>query len=320
MLRDTVGLAEVQLEKDFTQMKLMDSENGRLRKRAFAKEKKKTEKRETTQAHARLMTGTENLDALAEKDFKRHWKEVVKELGLIFKRIRKEISDHYKDIVDSDKAKKAQEKAAKKAVAASEKARKRSAREEAAAAARATRGLRGRGRGGRGRGPRGGARRGGGRGQGRGRGTRAIDSEGDLEGEDLNCLSSSTENECEDEHSESATTGDSDQLGGTYDNAVVDIPTAPAKQGGQVVQPRPCPRPKYRTIRMPAPILDEVDAVADPGDIGGPQSQIGGAPTANETRGEAGTVMESGNGAENGCRYPRRSNRTKPQFKQGIDT
>ncbi|KAM6497737.1 hypothetical protein JOM56_005685 [Amanita muscaria] len=290
MLRDTVGLAEVQLEKDFTQMKLMDSENGRLRKRAFAKEKKKTEKRETTQAHARLMTGTENLDALAEKDFKRHWKEVVKELGPIFKRIRKEISDHYKDIVDSDKAKKAQEKAAKKAVAASEKARKRSAREEAAAAARATRGLRGRGH------------------------------EGDLEGEDLNRLSSSTENECEDEHSESATTGDSDQLGGTYDNAVVDIPTAPAKQGGQVVQPRPCPRPKYRTIRMPAPILDEVDAVADPGDIGGPQSQIGGAPTANETRGEAGTVMESGNGAENGCRYPRRSNRTKPQFKQGIDT
>ncbi|KAM6500228.1 hypothetical protein JOM56_003242 [Amanita muscaria] len=298
MLQDTVGLAEVQLEKDFTQMKLMDSENGRLRKRAFAKEKKKTEKRETTQAHARLMTGTENLDALAEKDFKRHWKEVVKELGPIFKRIRKEISDHYKDIVDSDKAKKAQEKAAKGCGSfgeSEEAVRKGRGSSSSKGYTRAT-----------GQGPwwagawatwwsqeRGGAWPG---------------------------QRESTENECEDEHSESATTGDSDQLGGTYDNAVVDIPTAPAKQGGQVVQPRPCPRPKYRTIRMPAPILDEVAAVADPGDIGGPQSQIGGAPTANETRGEAGTVMESGNGAENGCRYPRRSNRTKPQFKQGIDT
>jgi hypothetical protein len=39
MLRDTLRLAKVQLEKDFTQMKLMDSENGRLRKRAYAKEK-----------------------------------------------------------------------------------------------------------------------------------------------------------------------------------------------------------------------------------------------------------------------------------------
>jgi hypothetical protein len=33
------------------------------------------------------MTGTENLDALAEKDFARNWKEVMKELQPIFKQI-----------------------------------------------------------------------------------------------------------------------------------------------------------------------------------------------------------------------------------------
>ena len=57
MLHDTLCLAEVQLEKDFTQMKLMDSENGHLCKEAYAKQKNKTEKREMTQAHAYLMTG-----------------------------------------------------------------------------------------------------------------------------------------------------------------------------------------------------------------------------------------------------------------------
>ncbi len=102
-LRHTIRLAEVQLEKDYTQMTLMDSENGRLCKQVYAKEKKKAEKKGTTQAHARLMTGAENLDALAEKDFMKHWKEVVKELAPTFKRIRKEISDHNKAVAAADR-------------------------------------------------------------------------------------------------------------------------------------------------------------------------------------------------------------------------
>jgi hypothetical protein len=44
MLQDTLGLTEVQLEKDFTQMKLMDLEKICLCKQAYAKEQKKTEK------------------------------------------------------------------------------------------------------------------------------------------------------------------------------------------------------------------------------------------------------------------------------------
>jgi len=83
------------------------------------------------------MTGTENLDALAEKGFIRNWKEVAKELQPIFKWIQKRITDHYKDIVDADKradkARKAQERTAKKAMKAAEKEWKQAAREEAAA-------------------------------------------------------------------------------------------------------------------------------------------------------------------------------------------
>lgn len=43
-LQHTIHLAEVQLERDFTQMKLMDTENGRLCKQVYAKEKRKAKK------------------------------------------------------------------------------------------------------------------------------------------------------------------------------------------------------------------------------------------------------------------------------------
>lgn len=141
VLRDTIRLSEQQLEKDFTQMKFMDSENGCSRNRVFAKEKKKMEKKETTQAHACLMTGAENLDALAEKDFMKQWKDVVKELAPIFKRIWGEINNHEKVIVqaakDAEKARKEQERATKKVAEVAEKARKKAAREEAMAARKA---------------------------------------------------------------------------------------------------------------------------------------------------------------------------------------
>ena len=93
-----ICLAEVQLEWDFTQMKLMDTENGRLCKQVHAKEKRKAKKWGTAQGHARLMTGAKNLNALAEHDFMKHWKEVMKELALIFKCICKEINKHDKKI------------------------------------------------------------------------------------------------------------------------------------------------------------------------------------------------------------------------------
>src|ERR1700733_9725321 len=92
-LQNTIGLTEVQLEMDFTQMKLMDTKNGWLHKQVHAKEKKKAEKRTTAQGHARLITGAKNLDALAESDFMKQWKGVMKELAPIFKQICKKISN-----------------------------------------------------------------------------------------------------------------------------------------------------------------------------------------------------------------------------------
>ena len=97
-----IHLAEVQQEKNFTQMKLMDSENGWLCKQVHVKETKKAEKKSTTQAHTHLMTGTENLDVHAEKYFMKHWKAVVKELGPKLEQICKEINDHSKVIAKAD--------------------------------------------------------------------------------------------------------------------------------------------------------------------------------------------------------------------------
>ena len=75
------------------------------------------------------MTGAEN--------FKKQWKEVVKELVLAFKKIQGKISKHEKGIVqaakDAEKAWKRQERAVKKAAEAAEKARKKVEREQAAA-------------------------------------------------------------------------------------------------------------------------------------------------------------------------------------------
>ena len=316
MLRDTLRLAEVQLEKDFTQMTLMDMENGRLRKRAYAKEKKKAEKKETTQAHARLMTGTENLDALAEKDFMKQWKEVAKELVPIFKRIRKEIGDHDKSIAqaakDVDKARKAEERAAKKAAAEAEKARKKAARAEAAAAKKAAQG---RGRGGNRVWSRG---RGRGRGEGLGRNASGIDSEDDSDGEDFDDIFSSSESSGKGKHSQSsdaATGTEEDQFGDAYEDMAAVIPPLP-RTTEQEVPPRPRPRPQYW---IPAPAVDVGDNGELPEGGNGTQPQIGGAFTVDEVSGEAGNVAEGEDAAETGCRYPRRLNRTNIHFMYGVD-
>jgi hypothetical protein len=317
MLRETIHLTEVQLEKDFTQMKLMDLENGRLRKRAFAKEKKKAEKKETTQAHSRLMTSSENLDALAEKDFMKQWKDVTKELAPIFKRIRNEISNHEKEIVDAakrvEKARKEAERAAKKAAAVAEKARKKAERDVAAAARKAAKG---RGRGQRGCG---GARRGRGRGQSRGMGVGSIDSENDSEGECFDSPSSSDESEVGDElcrSSDASTSTDEDQHDDVYERAAVDGPDLPEPPTEPEVRPRPRPRPRHR---MPEVVVDIGDEVEHPEGLERHPSQIGRAPIENETRGEARNVAEGENAVADGHRYPRRSNRSNIHFTYGID-
>ena len=140
------------LEEDYAQMKLMDLENERLRKKVFEKGKRKNQGK-LTSGHARHMTAAENLDFLARQDWESRMKDVFKEVAPRFRILKKNILDYQREI---EKAKKAAE---------------REARRAATVAARAARG-RGRGRG-RITGNRGGTRGRGGRGRG-GRGTGAA--------------------------------------------------------------------------------------------------------------------------------------------------
>jgi hypothetical protein len=141
MLRDIITQAGVALEEDYAQMKLMDLENERLRKRAFQKERRKNLK--LTSGRARHMTAAENLDSLAQQDWESMMKDVFKEAGPRFKILKKNIVDYHKEI---EKAKKVAEREVKKAATAAAQARGRG-RGTRAGRRGGGRGTRGRGRG-----------------------------------------------------------------------------------------------------------------------------------------------------------------------------
>ena len=156
MLRDIIRQAGIALEADYAQMRLMDLENERLRKRAFEKGKRKS-KKTLTSGQAWHMTAAETLDFLARQDWESGMKDVFKEAAPRFKVLKKAILDYHKAI---EKVKKVAEREAKKAAATVARAARAHSR---------VRGTRG-------------ARRGGGRGS-RGRGAAAMTGAG-AEGED----------------------------------------------------------------------------------------------------------------------------------------
>lgn len=137
MLRDIIRQAGIALEEDYAQMKLMDLENERLRKRVFEKENRSKQSK-LTSARARHMTAIEMLDFLARQDWESRMKDVFKELAPQFKILKKNITDYQKAI---EKAKKIEEHNKKKAAAANARA------ERARSRGRGTRGRRGRGGG-----------------------------------------------------------------------------------------------------------------------------------------------------------------------------
>ena len=122
------------MEQDFAQMKLMDLENEKLRKRAFEKDKRKAAKWKLTSRQARHMTGDEMLDSLARYDWESKMSDLFKEASPRFKAQKKGIDDYYKNIAEerksADRATKAAARLAKKAETAAAKA---AARAEAAA-------------------------------------------------------------------------------------------------------------------------------------------------------------------------------------------
>ena len=144
ILLDIIVQAGNALEADYAQMKLMDLENERLRKRAFEKEKHKSHTAPAS-GHARHMTAEENLIELAKIDWRNAMKDIWKELQPRFQVIKKAYSNQQKEIA---RAKKVAEREAKKVATAVMRAQRARGRSRGRAAARGT------GRGGRGRGGR----------------------------------------------------------------------------------------------------------------------------------------------------------------------
>jgi DDE superfamily endonuclease len=83
-LRDIIKQAGIALEEDYAQMKLMDLENERLRKRVFEKEKQKNPHK-LSSGRVWHMTAAKQLDLLAQQDWGSCMKEVFKEVALRFK-------------------------------------------------------------------------------------------------------------------------------------------------------------------------------------------------------------------------------------------
>ena len=114
-LRAIATAAIEQIQKDYTQMVLMDDENERLRQRALGKEKKQQKKQTTS--HPRHLTATEALDALARADFEQKMKNLFKEAVGVFRDRRNKINAHAKTVIAAAKAQEREQKAAERRAA-----------------------------------------------------------------------------------------------------------------------------------------------------------------------------------------------------------
>jgi hypothetical protein len=106
-LRYLLDRSCIQMQRDYALRKLMDKENGRLRKRLYDKAHKP--KKKLTSGLSRHMTSEETLDALARDEWASAMKEVFKE-G-VFKARRDAYEKHCRDLAAAEKAR---EKAAEK--------------------------------------------------------------------------------------------------------------------------------------------------------------------------------------------------------------
>ncbi|KDQ53045.1 hypothetical protein JAAARDRAFT_39758, partial [Jaapia argillacea MUCL 33604] len=96
-----------QSQRYYAQLKLMESENERLQKRAFRRKKKK---RILDTTHAHHMTSDENLDALVRAEWESLMKAVLKEAAPHLKHQAKLIADHYKRLALDEKNTEREEK------------------------------------------------------------------------------------------------------------------------------------------------------------------------------------------------------------------
>ncbi|KZT26595.1 hypothetical protein NEOLEDRAFT_1132128 [Neolentinus lepideus HHB14362 ss-1] len=113
-LTEVIKVAYFQAEADHARMVLMERENGRLRQRAFQKEKKKPKRFDTS--GARHMTCDEALDELAKIQWELSMKDVFKEAGPEFRARKAKIEAYKKTLAAEAAAAERVQKAAKKEV------------------------------------------------------------------------------------------------------------------------------------------------------------------------------------------------------------
>lgn len=99
-----------QMQRDYALKKLMEKENGRLRKRLFDKSSKKKSK--FAQGFARHMTSEESLDALAKEEWAAGMKEVFKEK--VFKQRRDAYEKYCRELAAEEKAREREAERTKK--------------------------------------------------------------------------------------------------------------------------------------------------------------------------------------------------------------
>jgi hypothetical protein len=85
MLQRIIDKVGVELEQDYTQMKLMDLENKNLCQKAFAKDQRKAVKKRLTSGQACHMTAPEMIDLLSRQTWETVMGKVFKEASDCFK-------------------------------------------------------------------------------------------------------------------------------------------------------------------------------------------------------------------------------------------
>jgi len=96
MLWQIIHQAGGVLERDYTQMKLMDLENKHLHEKAFAKDQWKAARQKLTSGQACHMTAPKMMDFLAWQTWKSAMGNLFKESSEQFKAQREAIDDHHK--------------------------------------------------------------------------------------------------------------------------------------------------------------------------------------------------------------------------------
>lgn len=103
MLCEIIEKVGVELEQDYAQMKLMDSENEQLCQKAFSKDQQKAARKKLTSGQAHHMTAPKIVDLLVQQTLESIMGDLFKEASEQFKMRQETIDDHHKQVTANKK-------------------------------------------------------------------------------------------------------------------------------------------------------------------------------------------------------------------------